>query len=120
MQRKGLERIKSKAVTAEVKKWERQLRLTDALQAHISKLLRKGVSSDGDIVMPLEPHELAALSMALERTTKTQRLLVGESTENNATNHYHDTMVDMIEKLENGSMGIIEGEVVEGNDAPIP
>lgn len=84
------------------KRWEQQMRLWGDVESQVQSLLSKKKG--------LKASDVAALSVALERALKSQRLIRGESTENTVSKNYHAVMVDMVEKLEGGTLDAeIEG-----------
>lgn len=95
---KILEKIKSKFVTHNVKKWDKQIKLWLKVESVAKDLLEKKVDDKSDI----SAKDLANISIAIERALKGQRLIAGESTENLETKSMHLQIIELSKKIERG------------------
>ena len=86
-------RISRKAENTVVQRWEKNMRIWQAVESHVAAHLRASVR-DGKIIRLIDANELSALSISLERALKMQRLIVGESTERIAgeVSHHLDVL----------------------------
>ena len=114
LQRRAAERVVKKAEDELVKRWGRQIKLWEGIEAHVAATLRRSIGPDGRIVKPLKPGPLKSLADTLSQALKSLRLIYGESTENVDSRHYHKMVVDMVERFERGDPDVvIPGEVVD-------
>jgi len=93
---KIVETIKSKMVTTEVTKWEQQTKLWKAVEGEAEKILDTYTGTD----YKMDVKDLSNLCQALQTALKSQRLIVGESTENVSTKNIHIDLVELIKEAE--------------------
>lgn len=96
---KTLQKIKSKALNNTVKEWERQQKLWHAVEIQAGRLLQSSL----DKKKVLKAGEVMALTVAIEKALKCQKLILGESTENIATHSIHKHLIEINKRIESGA-----------------
>lgn len=84
------------AVNTKVKEWERQINLWQAVEGIAARLMTRRQDT-------MNAGELAALSAAIERALKSQKLILGQSTENVESKSLSMSILKIIEHAENGT-----------------
>jgi hypothetical protein len=82
------------AVNTKVKEWQRQMNLWQAVEGIAARIMSRRAES-------MNAGELAALTSAIERALKSQKLILGQSTENVESHTLSMTILKLIEKVEN-------------------
>lgn len=108
LHKKAIEKIKSKTLNNAVKGWEDQQKLWKAVEVQAGRLLQKSLSDEKG----LRPRDLDNLASAIEKALKSQRLILGQSTENVANSSIHKHLIEMNRKIENNE-DIIDADIPE-------
>jgi hypothetical protein len=82
------------AVNTRVEEWKRQMNLWQAVEGIAAQIMTRRREN-------MNAGELAALTSAIERALKSQKLILGESTENVESRSLSMTILKLIEKVEN-------------------
>lgn len=96
---KAVQKIENNQIKRYAKEWDNQMSLWQNVESMAQKIMSRKRET-------LEPDELSSLSTAIEKALKSQRLILGESTENNANVNVHAALADLLEK--------------EGDDTTLP
>ena len=92
-----LEKVKSKVVNTEVKQWDNQIKLWKAVESQAAMLLSEKMK----VKETFDPRELDNLASAIQKALQSQRLIMGESTENIERKNVHLDVVELIREIEN-------------------
>lgn len=90
---KALDNTKRSLVEQKTKEWDRQIKLWHAVEGIAAKIMSMRANT-------MDGGELAQLSSALERALKSQRLILGESTENISEKSMSLRVLKIVEQVE--------------------
>lgn len=77
--RRAMERASQKTIEHKAKQWANQTKLWGAMEAQVAAHIHRTIQ-DGKITSPINPQDLTHLAGTLEKSLKSQKLILGEST----------------------------------------
>lgn len=96
---KAVEKVSDSTARKYAVEWERQMKLWRAVESVAARILNEMAEKRPQ---RMDASKLANLTAALERALKSQRLVLGESTENVNSRNYHMAIVQALKDVESG------------------
>lgn len=108
------DRVKAQLVEAKSEQWKDQINLWKAVQGEAARILKQHIEAE----KPLEPRELASLTVAIEKALKGQMLIIGEPTERIEERSLHLQLIQINKRIEKGDdLKEIPFKIREGPDS---